>query len=186
MKTSQKFLIFFLILIQSFTLGYTTFSLCLVYAKTGAMPQSWYAFLNPMQVKSPAEIEEEQLQGAILYLDNTATWSKTAMEQYPQLQGLFEDMNHFEFDRLTVLWKTRLNQSVMINKLCQAAEESKKKGYNVTYAPHEKCYDMKETDSIVVLEYIQWISEDHKVKRSHRSRRHRSHRTMYIDEYEPL
>ena len=33
MKTSQKFLIFFLILIQSFTLGYTTFSLCLVYAK---------------------------------------------------------------------------------------------------------------------------------------------------------
>ena len=93
-------------------------------------------------------------------------------------------MNEFNLQNLSGVWKVKLSKSVMFGNLCKAAEESVKNGYNVTFPPHDKCYDMKETDSIAVLEYIQWISENHKKKRSHRSHRHRSHRTVYVDEYD--
>lgn len=184
MKTSLKIIIFLLILVQSLVLGYSAFSISHIYLKTGSLPQSYSAFLNPLSVKSPAEIEEEQLNAAILYLDSNIVWTKADMEEYAHLQGLFEDMNQFNLQNLSGVWKVKLSKSVTFGNLCKAAEESVENGYNVTFPPHDKCYDMKETDSIAVLEYIQWISENHKKKRSHRSHRHRSHRTVYIDEYD--
>lgn len=187
MKATLKIIIILVILLQSVVLGYSAFSISHIYLKTGSLPPSFSAFLNPLSVKSPAEIEEEKLNAAIQYLDYNTVWTKADMEEYAHLQGLFEDMNQFNLQNLSGVWKVKLSKSVMFGNLCKAAEESVKNGYNVTFPPHDKCYDMKETDSIVVLEYIQWISENHKAKRSHRSHhshRHRSHKRVYIDEYD--
>ena len=157
MKTSLKIIIFLLILLQSLVLGYSAFSISHIYLKTGSLPQSYSAFLNPLSVKSPAEIEEEQLNAAILYLDSNIVWTKADMEEYAHLQGLFEDMNQFNFQNLSGVWKVKLSKSVMFGNLCKAAEESVENGYKVRFHLHDKCYDMKEIVLFVVFVYIHWM-----------------------------
>ena len=54
------------------------------------------------------ESNTPSLQDAVKYLDNNSTWSKATMDTYPELRGLFEDMNNYNLPRLTSVWKEKL------------------------------------------------------------------------------
>lgn len=53
---------------------------------------------------------------AIRYLDDNKVWSKEGLENVG-LNGLFEDLNQYNFERLKNYWSTRLNNSSRFNEL---------------------------------------------------------------------
>jgi len=46
---------------------------------------------------------------AIAYLKNNKVWDKTEMEQYPDLKGLWDDLNNFRFNTIAATWADILN-----------------------------------------------------------------------------
>jgi len=46
---------------------------------------------------------------AIAYLKNNKVWDKTEMEQYPDLKGLWDDLNNFNFNTIVREWADILN-----------------------------------------------------------------------------
>lgn len=64
---------------------------------------------------------------AISYLDSNNKWSESALNKYPDLSGLFDDMNHFRLERLVTYWKPRLAKSKKFDKIAHHASESLRK-----------------------------------------------------------
>lgn len=50
-------------------------------------------------------------QSAIQYLDKNKVWSREKMEAYPELKGLYDDINNFRYDKLTGQWADKLSGS---------------------------------------------------------------------------
>ena len=73
------------------------------------------------------------LQDAVKYLDNNSTWSKAAMDTYPDLRGLFEDMNSYNLPRLTSVWKEKLVGSQKFQDIITHAESRMRYDTNQTY-----------------------------------------------------
>ncbi len=44
--------------------------------------------------------EELNLSPAIKYLDNNAVWHRESLEKYPELVGLFDELNQYQFDKI--------------------------------------------------------------------------------------
>lgn len=92
---------------------------------------------------------------AIEYLENNSIWVKDSLDAYPYLEGLYNDLNEFNFEKLRIEWKNKLNDSQKfsnvidtINKL----ENSQKGRYNLNA---DKDKDIKIDD------YIKRISQIH-------------------------
>lgn len=65
--------------------------------------------------------------GAIKYLDDNAKWTRGRMESYPELRGLFDDMNNYRIDRLTGPWRDKLQKSKNFSTVAAAAEGGRNK-----------------------------------------------------------
>ena len=48
---------------------------------------------------------------AIAYLDNNSTWQRADMEAIAGLQGLFDDINNYNFEKLAQEWAPKLEAS---------------------------------------------------------------------------
>ena len=48
---------------------------------------------------------------AINYLDNNKTWDKAEMDKFPDLKGLYDDMNNINRQRLVDVWGPKLKES---------------------------------------------------------------------------
>lgn len=59
---------------------------------------------------------------AISYLDNNNTWTKAELEKYPELKGLFDDMNNFRLEKLSDDWGTKLKDSKKFTNLATHAK----------------------------------------------------------------
>lgn len=86
-------------------------------AKTAPAPTSAPA-AAPTAAVTPA---------AIAYLDGNNKWSKAEMDKYPELKGLFDDLNNFRLDRVVSVWKPRLEKSKKFSKVAFHATESQRK-----------------------------------------------------------
>lgn len=58
-----------------------------------------------------AAAEDVSLAAAIKYLDANTTWKKAEMEKYPDLRGLFADLNNINRDKIIDTWAPKLADS---------------------------------------------------------------------------
>lgn len=61
-------------------------------------------------------------QEALAYLDNNVNWTKAEMDKYPELRGLFEDLNNFRLEKLSTDWASKLKDSKKLTKLAYHAK----------------------------------------------------------------
>lgn len=67
------------------------------------------------------------LNAAIAYLDKNSTWSKTEMSKYPDLNGLFDDMNKVDRKSIINKWGPKLKKSKKFQNIVKHARLSTKK-----------------------------------------------------------
>ena len=97
---------------------------------------------------------------AIKYLDDNKVWKRSEMEQYPTLQGLFDDMNKFKLQDLTEKWKQKLILSDEFKKIAEVAARNIRKGRNPASGKHAPYYNKPDDEAISVLNYINWLDQD--------------------------
>ncbi len=64
---------------------------------------------------------------AIAYLDDNKKWSRDELEKFPELKGLFDDMNHFRIERIINVWKPKLSASKNFTAVATAADGGRHK-----------------------------------------------------------
>ena len=85
------------------------------------------------------------------YLSNNGTWKKSEMEKYPELKGLFDDLNSFNRNEIIQKWKSRQLGEKM-EEVVKLAEEASEKRCNLSSkSPFAK------GEEINVQEYIEHI-----------------------------
>lgn len=72
---------------------------------------------------APARTLEE----AVRYLDTNRIWTRTEMEQYPDLRGLYDDMNVIDRHKLVDTWGPKLKESRTFQSIVEHAKMSYKK-----------------------------------------------------------
>ena len=104
--------------------------------------------------------EDVSLDAAIKYLDNNSTWTKSEMEKFPDLQGLFDDMNNFNLSRLLNEWSTKLASSQTLKKICESANKTYTNGWNPSQGSHKPTYNHPDDEQISLTNYINWLDQD--------------------------
>ncbi|MBO5630806.1 MAG: hypothetical protein J5965_17205 [Aeriscardovia sp.] len=110
--------------------------------------------------------EELSLNEAIQYLDNNTTWSKAELNKYPDLQGLFDDMNAFNLSRLLNEWHSKLASSQNFQKVCESANKTLSHGWNPKQGSHNPTYNKPDDEQISLTNYINWLDQDQTPKPS--------------------
>lgn len=100
------------------------------------------------------------LEDALKYLDEKNVWTKSEMDQYPDLQGLFEDMNNFYLSRLLKAWSTKLASSQRFKKVCESANKTETNGWNPRQGSHNPTYNQPNDEQINLTNYINWLDRD--------------------------
>ena len=77
---------------------------------------------------------------AVNYLDNNKQWKRDQLEKIADLRGLFDDLNHFRYERIKTYWAPRLEGSRSFAKVVTAVTEGSRKkiftpGASDTYCP---------------------------------------------------
>lgn len=71
---------------------------------------------------------DRSLEAAINYLDSNQKWTRQEMEQYPDLQGLYADMNKIDRHKLVEVWGPKLKASrAFTNQIVHHSKLSYKK-----------------------------------------------------------
>lgn len=71
---------------------------------------------------------DTSLKSAIKYLDSNPIWQKAEMDKYPDLKGLYEDMNNIERKKLVEVWGPKLSESrAFTNQIVHHSKLSYKK-----------------------------------------------------------
>lgn len=104
--------------------------------------------------------EDASLEAAIKYLDNNSTWTKSEMEKFPDLQGLFDDMNNFNLPRLIDEWSTKLASSRRLKQICESANKTFTNGWNPCQGSHKPTYNHPDDEQISLTNYINWLDQD--------------------------
>ncbi len=102
----------------------------------------------------PATANHEVTAAAIAYLDGNTKWSKAELDKYPELDGLFDDLNNFRLERIVNVWKPRLDKSKRFGKLAFHASESQRK--KIFKAEGSYCKDSGD-HTITVQSYLNRI-----------------------------
>lgn len=86
------------------------------------------------QTAEPAATDRS-LEAAVKYLDSNQTWTRQEMEQFPDLQGLYADMNKIDRRRLVDVWGPKLKASrAFTNQIVHHSKLSyKKKARKIPY-----------------------------------------------------
>ena len=82
------------------------------------------------------------------------------MEQYPDLQGLFEDMNTFNLSRLLNEWQSKLSSSKRFKKVCESAKKTYTKGWIPKQGSHNPTWNQPNDERINLENYINWLDRD--------------------------
>lgn len=104
--------------------------------------------------------ESPTLEDAINYLDNNNVWSKSEMDKYPALQGLFEDMNHFNLSQLINDWSSKLSSSQRFVKVYESANRTFTNGWEPRQDPHNPTYNQPNDEQINLTNYTNWLDRN--------------------------
>lgn len=123
--------------------------------------------------QSDNQIESEQdgtadisLDAAIKYLDGNSTWTKSDMEKFPDLIGLFDDMNTFNLSSLLNEWYKKLSNSQQFKKVYDSANKTYSNGWNPKQGSHNPTYNKPNDEQISLTNYINWLDQDQTPKTS--------------------
>lgn len=75
----------------------------------------------------PSANANADIKAAIAYIDNHTTWKKSEMEKYPDLKGLYDDMNKVDRQSIINKWGPKLKSSKKFSNIVTHAKLSKKK-----------------------------------------------------------
>lgn len=106
------------------------------------------------------------LDAAIKYLDGNSTWTKSDMEMYPDLIGLFEDMNTYNLSSLLNDWYDKLSKSQQFKKVCESANKTLSNRWNPKQGSHNPTYNKPDDEQISLTNYINWLDQDQTPKPS--------------------
>ena len=122
---------------------------------------------NENQVESEQNSSEDaSLDAAIKYLDNNSTWTKSEMEKFPDLQGLFDDMNTFNFSKILNDWQGKLSNSKQFKKVFESASKTSRNDWNPKQGSHNPTYNKSDDEQIRLTNYINWLDQDQTPKTS--------------------
>ena len=122
----------------------------------GVIVWLWLTTKNPYigQETTATEVQQsspKEEMTAKEYLSNNGTWKKSEMEKYPELKGLFDDLNSFNRNEIIQKWKPRQLGKKM-EEVVKLAEEASEKRCNLSSkSPFAK------GEEINVQEYIEHI-----------------------------
>lgn len=99
-----------------------------------------------------AATDDRSLEAAVRYLDSNDTWDKAEMEKYPDLRGLYDDMNNIERKKLVETWGPKLKESRRFtgNIVHHSRLSYKKK-------PRKKPFNAPDKTTIYVQSYLNCI-----------------------------
>lgn len=102
---------------------------------------------------------------AIRYLDNNDVWSKDSLESYNLTEGIYDDMNAFCIDDFSEKYSKVVNASKNMWKVSNAMKKSCEEGIDPVNGKeqNEGKYNQNNDTEIKVLEYINWITTDHRL-----------------------
>lgn len=66
-------------------------------------------------------------EAAIAYLDGHEKWNRDEMKKFPELAGLFDDMNNFRYDKLLGPWAEKLKSSKRYARVVTAVRQGRHK-----------------------------------------------------------
>lgn len=100
-------------------------------AQTPQQEKEAPAQANAAQSAAPAQQPQEadySLQAAIRYLDSNNTWDYDEMEKYPDLRGLYNDLNNIDRHKIVDTWGPKLKESrAFTNQIVHHSKISYKK-----------------------------------------------------------
>lgn len=105
---------------------------------------------------SPAATSAESTAAAVEYLDANRDWSRASMEAMPSLQGLFDDINTYNRERLLTYWRPLLAASKNFEAVARAVEGSTFKRDPRT-GDHTPTFVPEGTDAINWRSYTFWV-----------------------------
>lgn len=140
--------------------------------RTTIETQSQYAIDNSQNVENTdnatvAQTSPTDHSAAISYLDSHDVWEKSELEKYPDLQGLFDDLNNMETFRLGYTWEEKLKESSNFKKVAKVAKKNFDKGWNPKQGPHNPTFNTSpEYYRINLTNYTNWLDRDQTPKTS--------------------
>lgn len=100
---------------------------------------------------------DTSMQAAITYLEGFKTWHKSELEKYPELRGLYDDMNNFNTKRLVQYWGPKLQKSKRFNKIVEHANQAIKRGKKPRVPDGQKTFNPPGKDGIKIMTYLNTI-----------------------------
>ncbi len=92
---------------------------------------------------------------AVKYLDENQVWRRAEMEEIPGLEGLFDDLNSYNFEQLSSTWSKRIEGSKNFDAVMRAVAGAPTKR-DPRRADHNPVYKADST-AINWLSYTYWI-----------------------------
>lgn len=98
------------------------------YKTESSTPAESYSETIPSDQSSVGE--DGSLSKAIAYLDNEAgVWQRDSLIKYPELEGLFEELNSYEFTKI-LNRDSKLKESKNFKKICDVISRNRSKPFN--------------------------------------------------------
>lgn len=121
-------------------------------APSSTQSQAQTSNASTPQPNQPAAFapNDYSLAGAIKYLDTNTTWDRAEMEKYPDLKGLYADLNNIERHKIVEVWGPKLKESrAFSNQIVHHSRLSYKK------TPRKKPYnDPGQPQTIRIQNYL--------------------------------
>lgn len=91
----------------------------------------------PAAAENQSQASDYSLEAAVRYLDAHDTWDRDEMEKYPDLVGLYDDLNQVRRQKLVETWGPKLKESrTFTNNIVKHSRQSYKK--KARHVPHNK------------------------------------------------
>lgn len=102
------------------------------------------------------------IEEAIKYLDENIVWTKSDMEKYPGLKGLWNDLNSMDRDKIINTWGPKLmEKSENFRSVFKAVKKNKDKEWNPFVGSHLKRWNMNPDDYTIAIEnYKNWFDNN--------------------------
>ena len=95
------------------------------------------------------------LDDAVRYLDTNRTWTRAEMEQFPDLRGLYNDMNVIDRHKIVETWGPKLKESRTFQSIVEHARMSYRKKARIK--GNRNTFNAPDDEKIAVQSYLNTI-----------------------------
>lgn len=121
---------------------------------------SEYTVTQPEQQKEETKKSENNYDSIIEYMDHQIKWVKTDLDKYPEIKGLWDALNTYDFETIS-RFKEPLKKSVIFTSLISAIENDKK-----TKDDYTGSFCSANDFEITISRYIDKIKTEKQVKKA--------------------